>query len=248
MVGGGKYATARSSTAERQPSYYKNVLMAIGYTVGCTIVALCIWPASAGDILAKLNGPTFSTLTSDVSNRNHNENRAAGISFQERWSAVPPAEPTGTKNQREPPAEGSVEKLPFSCELAFSRLVQTGNFSTRCIASSGSKTATGWRSFPMNKYKPDNAKRTGSKLSNAIDAVDLNIRKCLLRQHLSHWHPISTAPHNQDLEIDALDKNALIKLPFPCRRTNASDWINTDLGTRVNIQPVRWRVWQKASA
>jgi hypothetical protein len=100
----------------------------------------------------------------------------------------------------------------------------------------------------MNKNQKDNTKQTASKLSSAIEALDLSIRKCLLHRHLSHWHPISTAPHNQDLEIRVLDENALIKLPFPCRRTNASDWINTDLGTRVYVQPVRWRIWQKAPA
>jgi hypothetical protein len=88
----------------------------------------------------------------------------------------------------------------------------------------------------MNKNQK---RRTASKLSNAIGALD---------RHLSHWRPISTAPHNQDLEIRALDENALIKLPFPCRRNNASEWINTDLGTRVYVQPIRWRIWQKASA
>jgi hypothetical protein len=28
----------------------------------------------------------------------------------------------------------------------------------------------------------------------------------------------------------------------------ASDWINTDLGTRVYMRPVRWRIWQKAKS
>ena len=46
---------------------------------------------------------------------------------------------TGARNeqsQRETPwAETHIEKIPFSCELAFSRLVKTGNFSTRCIAT-----------------------------------------------------------------------------------------------------------------
>ena len=69
-----KYA-AGFSKAEPQPSYYKNALMAVGYAVGSTIVAFCIWPASAGDILAKFNAPAPPTFTSDVSNRIHNENR-----------------------------------------------------------------------------------------------------------------------------------------------------------------------------
>jgi hypothetical protein len=47
---------------------------------------------------------------------------------------VPTAERNGKRNEREPLAGGPIEKLPFNCELAFSRLVQKGNFSTRCIA------------------------------------------------------------------------------------------------------------------
>jgi hypothetical protein len=34
-----------------------------------------------------------------------------------------------------PGAETHIEKIPFSCDLAFSRLVKTGNFSTRCLAT-----------------------------------------------------------------------------------------------------------------
>ena len=97
----------------------------------------------------------------------------------------------------------------------------------------------------MNPIRKENPKQMASKLSDAIDAVDLGIRRYLLR-HLAHWHPISTAPHNQDLEIRTLDENGLVAIPFPCLRTNASDWINTDLGTRV--YRVRWRIWQKAKS
>ena len=56
---------------------------------------------------------------------------------------APTAEPTGKKDRHEPRTEGRTEKIPFSCELAFSRLVRKGNFSTRCIAGlDSSKTAT----------------------------------------------------------------------------------------------------------
>jgi hypothetical protein len=136
MDSSGKYAAARFSKAKPQPSYYKNALIAVSYAVASSIVALCIWPASAGDILAKFNATASPTFTSDVSNRIHNENRVTRISFQERWSAVPAptTEPAGKKDRREPRAQGRTEKIPFSCELAFSRLVREGNFSTRCIA------------------------------------------------------------------------------------------------------------------
>jgi hypothetical protein len=97
----------------------------------------------------------------------------------------------------------------------------------------------------MNPVQKQNVRGMTSKLSHAIDTVDLGIRRYLLHRHLAHWHPISTAPHNQALEIRALDENGLLAIPFPCKQTNASDWINTDLGTRFHMRPVRWRVWQK---
>jgi hypothetical protein len=36
---------------------------------------------------------------------------------------------------------------------------------------------------------------------------------------------------------------AISTLEFPCRQTNAGDWINCDFGTPINIQPVEWRAW-----
>ena len=36
---------------------------------------------------------------------------------------------------------------------------------------------------------------------------------------------------------------AISTLEFPCRQTNAGDWINCDFGTPINIQPVQWRAW-----
>jgi hypothetical protein len=100
----------------------------------------------------------------------------------------------------------------------------------------------------MKPIRKENPKRFALKLSDAADAVDLGIRRYLLHRHLAHWHPISTAPHNQVLEIRVLDENRLVAIPFPCRRNNASDWINNDLGTRVYMRPVRWRIWQKTKS
>jgi hypothetical protein len=74
------------------------------------------------------------------------------------------------------------------------------------------------------------------------------IKDYLLRQHLSLWHPISTAPNNHDLELKVLDGASSVALPFPCRRTNAGEWINADLETGIDIQPTKWRPWQKAKA
>ncbi len=89
---------------------------------------------------------------------------------------------------------------------------------------------------------------SAAHLIDMIEAVDRRIHDYLLRQHLSAWHPISTAPDNQDLELTVLDGAASVVLPFPCRRTNAGEWINADLQTSITIQPTTWRPWQKAKA
>ncbi len=65
-----------------------------------------------------------------------------------------------------------------------------------------------------------------------------------LHRHLHHWRPISTAPCNRDVELRVSEGTAIATLEFPCRQTNAGDWINGDLRTPIKIQPVEWRVWQ----
>lgn len=63
-----------------------------------------------------------------------------------------------------------------------------------------------------------------------------------LRSH--PWHPISTAPCNRGVELRVREGTAISTLEFPCRQTNAGDWINCDFGTPINIRPVEWRAWQ----
>lgn len=89
----------------------------------------------------------------------------------------------------------------------------------------------------LKKYLPT---RLGRAIGDAEHAVD----KLALHIHLSHWHPITTAPFNQDLELRVVEADKILTLEFPCRKTNAGEWINTDLGSPVTIQPVEWRVWQ----
>jgi hypothetical protein len=98
----------------------------------------------------------------------------------------------------------------------------------------------------MNTNKQQKLKsRSSSHLVEVIEALDCKIHDYLLRQHLSLWHPISTAPNNQDLELIVLDGASSVIVPFPCRRTNTGEWINIDLGTGIDIQPTKWRPWQK---
>ena len=126
--------------ARARASSYKKTLIVVSYAAACAIVALGMvyWPASADNILTKINVlSAHLTSASDVSNRIHKADQLSGVSFKERWSVVPTPSAVfgGDKNRREAPrAESRKEKIPFSCELAFNRLVTKGNFSTRCIA------------------------------------------------------------------------------------------------------------------
>jgi hypothetical protein len=70
-----------------------------------------------------------------------------------------------------------------------------------------------------------------------------------LRERLvSAWHPASTAPYNQDLELRVKEDGATTTMPFPCRHTNEDEWINVDLGVPMQIQPVEWRAWQQSKS
>ena len=57
------------------------------------------------------------------------------------------------------------------------------------------------------------------------------------------WHPISTVPCNRGVELRVREGTAISTLEFPCRQTNAGDWINCDFGTPINVQPIEWRAW-----
>jgi hypothetical protein len=125
-------------TSVQPREYCKTILSAISCTVLSGIVALLLayWPASAGgDVLAKLN-IVRAELTAQIPDRTHKTDRLPQVSFEQRWSAVPgQSNPirSDSGQSKQPQAERRIEKIPFSCELAFSRLVSKGNFSTRCI-------------------------------------------------------------------------------------------------------------------
>jgi hypothetical protein len=74
------------------------------------------------------------------------------------------------------------------------------------------------------------------------------IRDTILHWHSSRWHPASTAPCNQDIELRIVEDGSTITLPFPCRQTNEGEWINVDLGTSMQIRPVSWRVWRHSKS
>lgn len=125
----------------------KKALTFVSNATAWAVVALGLvyWATSAGNLLMKLNVFPMNTSASEVSNRVHKVDRPSSLSFAERWSAVPrpSAVVGGDKNQGEAPRAEKRESIPFSCELAFSRVVTTGNFSTRCIAGLKTSQITG---------------------------------------------------------------------------------------------------------
>jgi hypothetical protein len=106
---------------------------------GIVAMAMAYGPVSAGNMLERLNLIPGRPVAAAAADRTHKSDRLA-LSFAQRWSAVPEraAEILGSKSKHEPPrAETRIEKIPFSCELAFSRIISKGNFSTRWIAAIG---------------------------------------------------------------------------------------------------------------
>ena len=104
---------------------------------GMVIMAMAYGPACAGNMLERLNLIPGRPVAAAAPDRTHKSDRLA-LSFAQRWSAVPEraAEILGSKSKRESPrAETRIEKIPFSCELAFSRIISKENFSRRCIAA-----------------------------------------------------------------------------------------------------------------
>jgi hypothetical protein len=93
----------------------------------------------------------------------------------------------------------------------------------------------------LEKQFLENAGEAASRADHAIhDIVE--------HHHYAHWHPASTAPCNQDLELRVLENRREVTLAFPCMQTNAGEWLNVDLGTRIEITPVHWRIWQHSKS
>jgi hypothetical protein len=85
-------------------------------------------------------------------------------------------------------------------------------------------------------------------VGHAIEDADHAIHDFAQHVHLAYWHPISTAPCNQDVELRIAEAGEILTLEFPCLQTNAGEWIDVDLGTRIEIQPVEWRIWQRSKS
>jgi hypothetical protein len=65
---------------------------------------------------------------------------------------------------------------------------------------------------------------------------------------LHRWHPISTAPFNQELELRIAENDQIVTLEYPCLQTNEGFWINVDLGTQIRVTAVEWRAWHHSKS
>jgi hypothetical protein len=122
--------------------FWRKALTLTSYAAAGAIIAFwtAYWPASAGNILTKLSITSNDLMpVSDASSQVYKTERLPAATFEERWDALPSshgAKSAVRASEHEAPQSGErAEKIPFSCEMAFSRLVTHGNFSTRCIAS-----------------------------------------------------------------------------------------------------------------
>jgi hypothetical protein len=89
------------------------------------------------------------------------------------------------------------------------------------------------------------------QLDQLIQKTRRSLGRSVEHRRSSHWQPISTAPYNQKLELRIVERSeserAKDALSFPCRHLNSCEWVNTDLGVPVQINPIEWRVWQKTA-
>jgi hypothetical protein len=70
-----------------------------------------------------------------------------------------------------------------------------------------------------------------SSIEHAVKDADKAVHDFVQHVHLSHWHPISTASCNQELELRISEDGRIVTLNFPCLQTNSGAWINVDLGS-----------------
>ncbi len=125
------HAHARA-VAQVQEQNHHAITMAVAYALVSAIIVLWMayLPTLTGSILTILNiVPTHLSSASDTS-----------VPFDDRWNAFATTtiKTLGENNVHgrvTAPAEDTQQRIPVGCEPAFSHLIKTGNFSTRCVAS-----------------------------------------------------------------------------------------------------------------
>ena len=58
------------------------------------------------------------------------------------------------------------------------------------------------------------------------------------------WHPIATAPFDQDLELAVVEHGDAHALVVRCRRLRHG-WADAATGKSLDVNPTHWRYWRE---
>jgi hypothetical protein len=60
------------------------------------------------------------------------------------------------------------------------------------------------------------------------------------------WRPIDTAPWEEDVTLLVTDgRGEPYPIPYPCKRTADSGWMNSSRGTPLAVTPLQWKPYVK---
>ena len=56
------------------------------------------------------------------------------------------------------------------------------------------------------------------------------------------WRPIDTAPWEEDVTLLVTDgRGEPYPIPYPCKRTADSGWVNSSRGMPLAVTPLQWK-------
>ena len=128
------------AVAQVQKQNQHKITLMVAYAIASAIIVLWMayWPTLTSSILNNIV-PTHLSSASDSVNRANKGDQLTSVPFNDRWNvfATMPIQTLGKNglNARATDLTKDIQPIPVGCEPAFSRLVKTGNFSARCIAS-----------------------------------------------------------------------------------------------------------------
>jgi hypothetical protein len=137
-----QYAHARAVDQVQEQNQHKITMMVL-YALASAIIVLWMayLPTLTGSILTILNiVPTHLSSASDSVNRANKDEQITSVPFDDRWNAfstttIKTLGENDVHGRVTVPADDTRQRIPVGCEPAFSHLIKTGNFSTRCLAS-----------------------------------------------------------------------------------------------------------------
>lgn len=127
--------------AQLQEQKQRKFTIIVVYTLVSAIIVLSMayLPTLTASILTGLNiVPAHLSSASDGVNRANKDDRLRSVRFEDRWNALTTRIQTlgnngGHAHVTDPAKD--VRRIPIGCEPAFSHLIETGNFSVRCVSS-----------------------------------------------------------------------------------------------------------------